>query len=48
MPRAEALARPDLTVQAIADMLSFDEQATFSRYFRRETGISPSEFRKRK
>ena len=40
--------RPDLTVQAIADMLSFDEQATFSRYFRRETGISPSEFRKRK
>lgn len=37
--------RRDLSVQAIADMLGFDEQATFSRYFRRETGISPSEFR---
>ena len=37
--------RHDLTVQAISDMLGFDEQATFSRYFRRETGLSPSEFR---
>ena len=40
--------RHDLTVQAIADMLGFDEQATFSRYFRRETGISPTEFREGK
>ena len=40
--------RRDLSVQAIADMLGFDEQATFSRYFRRETGISPTEFRKGK
>ena len=39
--------RHDLTVQAIADMLGFDEQATFSRYFRRETGISPTEFREK-
>ena len=37
--------RHDLTVQAISDMLGFDEQATFSRYFRRETGLSPSAFR---
>ena len=37
--------RHDLTVQAISDMLGFDEQAAFSRYFRRETGLSPSEFR---
>ena len=37
--------RRDLSVQAIADMLGFDEQATFSRYFRRETGMSPSDFR---
>lgn len=37
--------RHDLSVQAIADMLGFDEQASFSRYFRRETGMSPSEFR---
>ncbi|MBQ3733187.1 MAG: AraC family transcriptional regulator [Bacteroidales bacterium] len=37
--------RRDLTIQAIADMLGFEEQATFSRYFRRETGMSPTEFR---
>jgi len=37
--------RHDLNVQAIADMLGFTEQATFSRYFRRETGLSPTEFR---
>ena len=37
--------RRDLTMQIIADMLGFEEQSTFSRYFRRETGMSPSEFR---
>ena len=37
--------RHDLTVQAISDMLGFDEQASFSRYFHRETGLYPTEFR---
>lgn len=37
--------RHDLTVQTVADLLGFDDQATFSRYFRRETGLSPKEFR---
>ena len=37
--------RHDLSVQAIADLMGFEEQATFSRYFRRETGLSPTEFR---
>ena len=37
--------RRDLSVQIIADMLGFEEQSTFSRYFRRETGMSPTEFR---
>ena len=37
--------RRDLSVQLIADMLGFEEQSTFSRYFRRETGMSPTEFR---
>ena len=37
--------RHDLTVQAIADLLGFEDQATFSRYFRRETGLSPTDFR---
>ena len=40
--------RRDLTVQVIADMLGFDEQSTFSRYFHRETGMSPTDFRERK
>ena len=40
--------RHDLNVQAIADMLGFNEQASFSRYFHRETGMSPTEFRERK
>ena len=36
--------RNDLSVQAIADMLGFGEQSTFSRYFKHETGMSPTEF----
>lgn len=37
--------RHDLTVQAVADLLGFADQATFSRYFSRETGLSPTGFR---
>ena len=37
--------RHDLTVQAVADLLGFEDQASFSRYFRRETGLSPTDFR---
>lgn len=37
--------RRDLSVQVIADMLGFEEQSTFSRYFHRETGMSPTDFR---
>lgn len=38
--------RHDLPIQAIADMLGFEEQTAFSRYFKRETGLSPTEYRK--
>ena len=37
--------RPDLTIQVIAGLLGFDEQQIFSRYFKRDTGVSPTEFR---
>ena len=37
--------RHDLNVQAIADMLGFDNQAAFSRFFKRETNLSPTEYR---
>lgn len=37
--------RRDLTIQAVADQLGFADQATFSRYFHRETGLYPTEYR---
>lgn len=37
--------RSDLSIQTISDMLGFNEQSSFTRYFKRETGISPTEFR---
>lgn len=37
--------RRDLSIQAIADLLGFVDQASFSRYFSRETGQSPTAFR---
>ena len=39
--------RPDLTIQQVADRLGFSELASFSRFFKRETGLSPTEFRER-
>lgn len=39
--------RKDLTVQQIAHMLGFSDQATFSRHFKSNTGISPTEYRLR-
>ncbi|MBR1550488.1 MAG: AraC family transcriptional regulator [Bacteroidales bacterium] len=38
---------PEITVQAIADQLGFADQQSFSRYFRRETGLSPTMFRQK-
>lgn len=35
----------DLTAAQIGHRLGFDDPAYFSRFFRRETGVSPSEFR---
>lgn len=37
--------RHDLSVQAVADLLGFDDQASFCRYFKRGTGLSPSQYR---
>lgn len=36
---------PELAVQSVADLLGFADQQSFSRYFRRETGQSPTAFR---
>lgn len=36
-----------LTIQQVADRLGFSEQASFSRFFKRKTGLSPTEYRER-
>ncbi|WP_128977331.1 helix-turn-helix transcriptional regulator [Streptomyces roseicoloratus] len=42
------LARTELTVRQIAARTGFDDPAYFCRFFRRETGMSPGDFRKRR
>ncbi len=39
-------SRRDLTIQQISFQLGFTKQASFSRYFRASTGLSPTEYRK--
>ena len=46
--RAKSLldSREDYSIQQISDFLGFSEQSSFSRFFKRETGMSPREYRK--
>ncbi len=41
------LAHTDLPVALIAEKLGFDEATNFSKFFKRETGCPPAEFRRR-
>lgn len=45
--RAKLLLRyhPDLNIQQISHQLGFDDPASFSRYFKSVTGLSPKQFR---
>ena len=48
--RAKVLldSREDHTVQQISNLLGFGEQASFARFFKRETGMTPKEYRSRR
>jgi AraC-like DNA-binding protein len=36
----------DMPVSSIAEKLGFDEATNFSKFFRREVGCTPAEFRR--
>lgn len=37
--------RPDLNIQDVSNLMGFSDQAAFSRYFRRSTGMSPKKYK---
>lgn len=41
------LVHTDLSIASIADKLGFEEATNFSKFFKRETGCTPAEFRQR-
>jgi len=45
--RAKTLlsSRKDYTVQQISDSLGFSEQSSFARFFKKQTGMNPTEYR---
>lgn len=49
--RAEEASRllrdPSLTLQQIAEMLSFSDQSSFGKFFKKQTGISPLKYRQK-
>lgn len=40
------LKMPNLTVQQVADELNFSDQSTFGKFFKKNLGVSPMEYRK--
>jgi len=48
--RAKSLldSREDHTVQQISNLLGFGEQSSFARFFKKETGMTPKEYRSRR
>ena len=46
--RAKSLldSREDYSIQQISDFLGFSEPSSFSRFFKRETGMNPKDYRK--
>jgi AraC-like DNA-binding protein len=48
--RAKVLldSREDHTIQQISNLLGFGEQSSFARFFKKETGMTPKEYRSRR
>ena len=42
------LRNPDLSIQEISEILSFADQSTFGKFFKRHSGVSPANYRKGK
>ena len=42
------LRKPNTNIQQVADKLNFPDQSTFGKFFKKNEGISPSEYRKNK
>jgi AraC-like DNA-binding protein len=39
-------SRRDLNIQQISDMLGYDDQTSFSRHFKKDTGMSPTKYKR--
>lgn len=42
---ARMLRNPDLSIQQIAEIMSFSDQSSFGKFFKKHTGISPLKYR---
>ena len=42
------LRKPDMSVQKVSELLHFSDQSAFGKFFKKQTGISPLEYKKRK
>ena len=40
------LKAPNATVQQVSDLLSFANQSTFGKFFKKHAGLSPAEYRR--
>ena len=42
---ARMLRDPELTIQQVAEAMSFSDQSSFGKFFRKHTGLSPLKYR---
>ena len=42
---ARMLRDPELTIQQVAEQMSFSDQSSFGKFFKKNTGMSPKKYR---